>query len=166
MPPHDEYKERHVKTKRAVSPRGDVVYASDVERSWEEGDADATTWVTESHNGGAQAACGCVIGGDVKPRFHADGTLVCTAHYLWCGACGAELLPTAAAVVEKKVYCRQCGERAIDVILETERRQPGSFDRALLAHLRLQRHTLRMMRWKAGWDRLFGRRQELLPPRR
>lgn len=156
MPPND-FSERKIKTRRAVSPNGDVIYGAEIESSRLEDDDGHPSWVTETHEGGAQAACGCLIAGDLKPRFHRDGTMVCTAHWFFCSACGRELLPLDVVVIEKRVYCRACGESALDDLLETERRSPGSFDRALVAHLRLQKRTLWGMRWKTNLGRLFGR---------
>lgn len=82
--------------------------------------------------------------------------MVCAAHFYYCNVCGLELLPLALVVVETKIYCRRCGEKTIDEMLLIEFRTPGSFDRSLLAHLRMQKKTLRGMRWTAAWSRLFG----------
>ena len=161
MPPenHDQFQETHVKTRRAVSGQRNVVYGADVERTRLEWNDESPDWVTESDSAAAEAACGCLIAGDVKPRFHRSGVMVCSSHYYFCSVCSAELLPLAVAVVDKRVYCGSCGEKAINEMLWTEYRHPGSVDRTLLAHLRMQKRELRSRRWRAAWNRMFGRRE-------
>lgn len=158
MPPRDEFRETHVRTRRATDGGRDVIYGADFERRRFAGDDENPDWVTEEHNARVQAACGCLIGDDVRPRFHRDGALVCTAHYAWCSVCSRELLPLELVVVEKKVFCRSCGERFIDRCLWLEFRKPGSLDKLLLENLKLQKQQLRSERWKAKWNRLLGRR--------
>jgi DNA-directed RNA polymerase subunit RPC12/RpoP len=158
-PRGQDFRERHVKTRKAVGPRGEVVYGADVETRGIVLDGENAEFVTEQHAGGAQAACGCLIEGALKPRFHRDGTMVCIQHYYFCAICSNELVPVEAVIVDKRVYCGGCGERAIDEILLTEFRHPGSFDRNLLAHLKLMKRALRSERRRIFWGRLFGSNQ-------
>ncbi|MBI4450283.1 hypothetical protein HY634_04440 [Candidatus Uhrbacteria bacterium] len=137
------------------------MYSTDVERTRLAGDDVDPDWVTEADASRAEAACGCVIGDDVKPRFHRDGTLVCSQHYYYCGTCGLELLPLELVVVDKRVFCRGCGERFIDRLIWSEFRNPGSVERVQLESLKLQKQELRSRRWNAAWNRLLGRRAGL-----
>lgn len=152
-----EFSETHIKTRRAVQGGREVIYGADVETTQMLTDGDSPGMVTESHSGGAQAACGCLLDDTLKPRFHRDGTMVCQNHYYFCGICGLELLPPNLVLVDKRVYCKGCGERVIDEVLVTEADHPGTFDKALIAHLSVQKGALRRERWKRSWDRLLGR---------
>jgi DNA-directed RNA polymerase subunit RPC12/RpoP len=155
--PQEDFSETHIKTRRAVQGDGEVIYGADIERTRMVTGEDSPGMVTESHSGVAQAACGCLIEGAAKPRFHRDGTMVCQNHYYFCGICGLELLPPNLVLVDKRVYCKGCGERVIDEVLATENCHPGTFDKALIAHLSVQKGALRRERWKRSWDRLLGR---------
>jgi len=152
-----------IRTRRAVRAGHDVVYAAEVETTRFSLDPENPEFVTESHSGGAQAACGCLIEGGLKPRFFRDGiTMVCQNHYYFCAVCGLELLPLELVFVEKRVYCKKHGEEAIDEILWVERRQPGSFEKATVAHLGIQKRQLRGERWRRAFNRLLGREERLL----
>lgn len=151
-----EFRETHIKTRRAVRTRGEVVYGADIETTRMAGDGQ---FVTESHTGGAEAACGCLIEGNLKPRFHRNGTMVCQNHYYFCGVCSQELLALDLVVIERRVYCKACGEKAIDELLWVEYRHPGSFEKAFIAHLKVQKVELRNQRWKRAFNRIFRRRE-------
>ena len=168
MPPdrQEEYAERRIKTRRAVAAGREFVYGADVETIRISTDPQNPETVTEEHHGSAQAACGCLIMEDARPRFHRDGTLVCQNHYYFCQVCTKELLPLDLVIVEKRVYCKKHGEETIDEILWTEQRNPGTFDRALVAHLKVQKTELRNRRWSQGWNRFLDnvfRRRALNP---
>lgn len=151
-----EFRETHVKTRRVIRQGGEVVYGADVETTSMPSEDQL---ITESHTGGLQAACGCLISGELKPRFHRDGTMVCANHYYFCAACGSELLPLEMVVLERRVYCKMHGEEAIDEIVYLERRAPGTFEKSLVAHLNVQKRRLRSERWKNAFRWLFGRRE-------
>ena len=154
-----EFKEIHVKTRRVVRAGREVVYGADIETTKMSSDPENPELVTEFHAGGLEAACGCLIEGNLKPRFHRDGTMVCQNHYYFCGVCSQELLPLDLVVVERRVYCKACGEKSIDELLWVEYRHPGSFEKAFIAHLKVQKVELRNKRWKRFLGRIFGRRQ-------
>lgn len=160
--PRDEFTERHVRTRRATGVNGDVIYGADFERRRFEGDPENPDWATEEHTTRAQAACGCLIGDDAKPRFHRNGVMVCATHYFFCSACSQELLPLDLLVVEKRAFCRGCGEKFIDRLLWSEFRRPGSIETVQLENLKLQKQELRSQRWSTAWNRLFGRGQRRL----
>jgi len=154
-----EFKETHIKTRRVVRQGGEVVYGADVETTSISTDEENSQLVSESHTRGVEAACGCLISGELKPRFHRDGTMVCTNHYYFCAVCGRELLPLDFVILERRVYCKEHGEEAIDEILHLERRNPGTFEKSLIAHLNVQKRKLRNERWKNAFRWLFGRRE-------
>ena len=156
--PQDEFSETHIKTRRAVQGGREVIYGADVETTQILTEGNSPGVVPESHSGAAQAVCGCLIEGAAKPRFHRDGTLVCQNHYYFCGICGLELLPLALVLVDKRVYCRGCGERVIREVLATEVDHPGTFDKALIAHLSVEKNALQWERWRRNWNRLFHRK--------
>lgn len=152
-----ELSETRIQTRRAVRARGDIVYGTDVETSRMRATDGDPELLTESHSGAVQAECGCLIEGNLKPRFHRDGTMVCQGHYYFCGICNEELLPLELVVVEKRVYCRLCGEKAVDEILHAEASNPGFIDAVVVAHLSVLKKQLRKGRWKRALNRFLGR---------
>lgn len=159
VPQPGELRETVIKTRRAVGPGGEIVYGADVETTRMSVDEENPEVVTESHTGGSQAACGCLIQGELKPRFHKDGTMVCANHYYFCAVCGRELLPLHLVILEKRVYCREHGEEAIDEVLHLERRNPGTFEKSLIVHVNVQKRKLRSERWRNAFSWLLGPRE-------